>query len=91
MQWAPVISSRFNNMETNRERQWLVRASKESHDCINPVRSCEELYYADVLELSKKNGKELIRLSIGKGPQLHDEQSVIGEHTYWYVSTSCVR
>lgn len=59
-------------METNGERQWVVRASRESHDCINPVRSCEELYYADVLELSKKNGKDLIKLSIGKGPWVHE-------------------
>ena len=50
--------------------QWVVHASRESHDCVNPVRSCEEIYFADVLEQRDKS-KELIRLSIGLSFQHH--------------------
>ena len=49
------------------DQQWVVPASQESHACVNPVRSCEELYFTDVLEKRDKS-KELIKLSIGKQP-----------------------
>ena len=49
------------------DQQWVVLASQESHACVNPVRSCEELYFTDVLEKRDKS-KELIKLSIGKQP-----------------------
>ena len=49
------------------DQQWIVSASDESHACVNPVRSCEELYFTDVLEKRDKS-KELIKLSIGKQP-----------------------
>ena len=47
------------------ERSWKVRASRESHDCINPVRSCEEIYFKEALEKRDKS-KELIKVSIGE-------------------------
>ena len=47
------------------ERSWTVRASRESHDCINPVRSCEEIYFKEALEKRDKS-KELIKVSIGE-------------------------
>ena len=47
----------------NGER-WVVRASKESHDCVNPVRSCEEKYFKQAME-SRDVSKSLIKLSIG--------------------------
>ena len=46
------------------ERPWKVTASRESHDCINPVRSCEEIYFKEALEKRDKS-KELIKVSIG--------------------------
>ena len=49
------------------DQRWFVSASRESHDCVNPVRSCEELYFTDVLERRDKS-KDLIKLSIGKQP-----------------------
>ena len=49
------------------DQRWFVSASRESHACVNPVRSCEELYFTDVLERRDKS-KELIKLSIGKQP-----------------------
>jgi hypothetical protein len=42
------------------ERSWRVRASRESHDCENPVRSFKE-----VLEKRDKS-QELIKVSIGE-------------------------
>ena len=48
------------------ERSWKVRASRESHDCVNPVRSCEEIYFKEALEKRDKS-KELIKVSIGEG------------------------
>ena len=47
------------------ERSWKVRASRESHDCVNPVRSCEEIYFKEALEKRDKS-KELIKVSIGE-------------------------
>ena len=44
---------------------WKVRASRESHDCVNPVRSCEEIYFKEALEKRDKS-KELIKVSIGE-------------------------
>ena len=46
------------------ETPWKVTASRESHDCINPVRSCEEIYFKEALEKRDKS-KELIKVSIG--------------------------
>lgn len=48
------------------EKTWRVRASRESHDCINPVRSCEEIYFKEALEERDKS-KDLIKVSIGEG------------------------
>ena len=48
------------------KRSWKVKASRESHDCVNPVRSCEEIYFKEALEKRDKS-KELIKVSIGKG------------------------
>ena len=47
------------------EKIWKVRASRESQDCINPVRSCEEIYFKEALEERDKS-KELIKVSIGE-------------------------
>ena len=44
---------------------WKVKASRESHDCINPVRSCEEIYFKEALEKRDKT-KDLIKVSIGE-------------------------
>ena len=44
---------------------WRVRGSRESHDCVNPVRSCEEIYFKEALEKRDKS-KELIKVSIGE-------------------------
>ena len=46
-------------------RSWKVRASRESRDCVNPVRSCEEIYFKEALEKRDKS-KELIKVSIGE-------------------------
>lgn len=46
---------------------WVVKASRESHDCVNPVRSCEENYFKEALEKRDKT-KSLIKLSIGGCP-----------------------
>lgn len=45
--------------------QWVVKASRQSHVCINPVRSCEEKYFVEPMKKRDKS-KELIKLSIGK-------------------------
>lgn len=42
-----------------------MKGSRESHDCVNPVRSCEEKYFRDAME-SRDKTKELIKLSIGE-------------------------
>ena len=44
---------------------WRVIASRESHECVNPVRSCEEIYFKEALEKRDKS-KELIKVSIGE-------------------------
>ena len=45
--------------------KWVVKGSRESHDCVNPVRSCEEKYFRDAMKKRDKT-KELIKLSIGE-------------------------
>lgn len=45
--------------------KWVVRSSRQSQDCINPVRSCEEKYFREPMERRDKS-KELIKLSIGE-------------------------
>lgn len=45
--------------------KWVVKGSRESHDCVNPVRSCEEKYFRDAMD-SRDKTKELIKLSIGE-------------------------
>ena len=57
------------------ERSWKVRASRESHDCINPVRSCEEIYFKEALEKRDKS-KELIKVSIGERVRERERVSV---------------
>ncbi len=44
---------------------WIVKASRESHNCVNPVRSCEEKYFRDAME-KRDRTKSFIKLSIGK-------------------------
>ena len=44
---------------------WSVPASRESHDCINDIRMCEEVHFKDVLEQRNKD-LDLIKLSIGE-------------------------
>ena len=64
----PKVENGIKNGVINRaseERSWKVRASRESHDCINPVRSCEEIYFKEALEKRDKS-KELIKVSIGE-------------------------
>ena len=51
--------------QMNGGQAWKIRASRESHDCVNPVRSCEEIYFKEALEKRDKS-KELIKVSIGK-------------------------
>lgn len=57
--------SKKPRVENGSEKTWKVRASRESHDCVNPVRSCEEIYFKEALEERDKS-KELIKVSIGK-------------------------
>lgn len=45
--------------------RWVVRGSRQSQDCVNPVRSCEEKYFSEPMERRDKT-KELIKLSIGE-------------------------
>ena len=44
---------------------WTVPDSNESRHCINDVRGYEEMYFKDALELAKKNGYKIIKVSIG--------------------------
>lgn len=52
-------------MEAATKGDWVVKATTESHKCVNPVRSCEEKYFKDAMEMRDKS-KSLIKLSIGK-------------------------
>ena len=61
----PSKKPRLEGTDGEAERSWRVRASRESHDCINPVRSCEEIYFKEALEKRDKS-KELIKVSIGE-------------------------
>ena len=47
----------------NRE-DWVVRASRESHHCVNLIRTCDEEVFKEALK-QRNPGKELIKLSIG--------------------------
>ncbi len=53
-------------------RGWDVRATRESHHCINPVRSCVEEVFDEALK-QRNPDKELIKLSIGM---------LLGTHIY---------
>ena len=44
---------------------WVVKATREAHECINPVRSCEEKYFKEPME-KRDMTKSLIKLSIGE-------------------------
>ena len=44
---------------------WRVRASRESRDCVNSLRHCEEIYFKEALEKRDKS-KELIKVSLGE-------------------------
>ena len=44
---------------------WIVRATREAHHCINPIRSIVEVSFAEALKLNNPD-KELIKLSLGK-------------------------
>ena len=57
--------SKKARLEGANEEGWKVKASRESHDCVNPVRSCEEIYFKEALEKRDKS-KELIKVSIGE-------------------------
>ena len=47
-----------------KKEKWpVVPGSTESHACINEVRSCVEIYFADILKRIDK--KDLLELSIG--------------------------
>ena len=48
-----------------RGQNWQVRASRESHHCINPVRMCEEEVFTEALK-QRNPDKKLIKLSIGE-------------------------
>jgi hypothetical protein len=61
----PSKKPRLEGTDGETERSWRVRASRESKDCINPVRSCEEIYFREALEKRDKS-KELIKVSIGE-------------------------
>ena len=58
------LSELYADGESEREA-WVVKASREAHDCINPVRSCEEKYFKVPMEERDKS-KSLIKLSIGE-------------------------
>ena len=46
---------------------WSVRASRESHDSINPIRQFEETRFQDILcDANSRKDLEFIKLSIGK-------------------------
>ena len=62
----PSKKARVEDLEVNGHSQpWRVKGSRESHDCVNPVRSCEEIYFKEALEKRDKS-KELIKVSIGE-------------------------
>ena len=47
------------------EGRWSVKASRESHVCINPIRQIEETQFQDVLA-KRRTDIEFIKLSIGE-------------------------
>lgn len=48
------------------EGEWsMVKATRQSRDCVNPVRSCEEKYFVEAME-KRDTSKSLIKLSIGE-------------------------
>ena len=61
----PSKKARVEEVINGHGREWRVIASRESHDCVNPVRSCEEIYFKEALEKRDKS-KELIKVSIGE-------------------------
>ena len=61
-----------------------VRASHESHDCVNPVRSCEEIYFKEALEKRDKS-KELIKVSIGERERESESKSHVRVHISRHV------
>lgn len=60
-----VPAAKRSRTDLGQSEKWVVKASRESHDCINPVRSCEEKYFAESMALRDKT-KSLIKLSIGE-------------------------
>ena len=45
-------------------RCWKVKASRGSHDCINPIRQLEETTFRDALD-NRRTDIEFIKLSLG--------------------------
>lgn len=45
--------------------RWVVSASRESCNCVNSVRLCEEKYFREPME-KRDQSKSLIKLSIGE-------------------------
>ena len=49
------------------EGKWIVKASKGSHDSINPIRQFEEFLFQDVLRnANSRTDLSFIKLSIGE-------------------------
>lgn len=65
------LPSKRQKPEDIDEDHWVVRGSRESHDCINKIRSCEEIYFVDALQQRNKD-LELIKLSIGGWIGMHN-------------------
>ena len=55
----------MNQNSVNGVNGWRVKGSRQSRDCINPVRSCVEADFKKTLELRNKS-KEFINLSLGE-------------------------
>ena len=60
-----VVTAMNHQNGANGAGGWRVRGSRQSHDCVNPVRSCVENYFKETLEQRNKS-KELINLSLGE-------------------------
>ena len=67
---------------------WTVKASRESHDCINPVRSCEEKYFRDAME-KRDMTKSLIKLSIGEYLVTLKSLQVVNMVEGWLMQLLC--
>ena len=50
---------------SDKEGEWVVRGSRMSRHCVNPIRTMFEEVFGDALE-QRNQDKALIRLSLGE-------------------------